>query len=508
MDVQRRPTRYERDSFYHGLPSRPKLVARSSSTPLRLGVDGWSSDRKTLAVVGKHAIVGKWNEEPSPLRNQILGVLSRKNADWHAVDVLRIGYADEEMPVIVSISVSAGTAWEVGDAVARDCRRALVEHGLDDVHCEIKESRLADLASVLQQDAHQHPPHFHAHMYHLSDRLGTSIASLEQPRLEGTKGLYLRRADGEPDEIFSLTCRHVCYHETTGCLLPRQKSLASKPVIQLPEKTTDRLVKALEERKHEVMERLQTEDAKGECYGQDERERRVNNAAAYRQDMLETDRLLQYFIRRKDLNTRVFGHVAYASDYAVRTSGFLSDWCLIRLEADSHERRLSELSNRVYIGPQGLSTLFPRTVRVRDPDRDGTLCIRGVVAVSELQNADRKLTVGMKGRTSDLQFGLVNQVRSVTRRVWEDAGAVVSQECCIVADRVSHAFTQPGDSGACVFDLEGRAVGMVTGGMTRDDMVRSGDDFGMDRLMDVTYVTPVQWLLEDMKACGLAMEIL
>ncbi|KDN61741.1 hypothetical protein CSUB01_10814 [Colletotrichum sublineola] len=508
MDPQRSPTRAERDSFYNGLPSRPKLVARSSTTPLRLGLDGWSSERKTLTVVGEHAIVGKWNDEPSSLRNDILDILARQKVDWQAVDILRIGYADDKTPVILSISVSAGTPWEVGSQVARDCREALVENGLDDVHCEIKESRLVNLASVLQQDSHQHPPYFHSYMYHLSDQLGTSIASREVPYREGTKGIYLRRAGGGPDQIFALTCRHVCYLESEGCLLPKEKSLSSKSIIHLPERTTERLVKELNERRDDLIEGLRREEAKGEPYNQGDNKPRSDKIATYQQAILETDRLLQNFILREDLDTRVFGYVAYASDYVVRTSKCLSDWCLIRLEAESHERRLSELSNRVYIGPQSLSTLFPRTVRVRDPDHDGTLHIQDVVAVSELQNTKRKLTVGMRGRTSDLRFGLVNQVKSVTRRVLIDGEAFLSQECCIVADRVNCAFSERGDSGACVFDLEGRAVGMVTSGITRDEVLQGNDDYGLDRAMDVTYATPMEWLLADMKACGLSMEIL
>ncbi|KAK1990391.1 hypothetical protein LX36DRAFT_675934 [Colletotrichum falcatum] len=412
MDSQRPPTETERDSFYNGLPSRPKLVARSSTIPLRLGLDGWSSERKMLTVVGEHAIVSKWNDEPSSLRNDILGILTRQKVDWQAVDILRIGYADDEMPVILSISVSAGTPWEMGNSVARDCRQALVGHGLDDVHCEMKESRLVNLASVLQQDSHQYPPYFHSYMYHLSDRLGTSIASREVPYREGTKGIYLRRAGGEPDEIFALTCRHVCY--------------------------------------------LESKD--------------------------ETNRLLQHFILREDLDTRVFGHVAYTSDYA--------------------------LSNRVYIGPHDLRTLFPRTVRIQDPDDDGTLCIRGTVAVSELKDPKTKLTVGMRGWTLDLKFGLVNQVKSVTRRLLSDEDTFISMECGIVTERINNAFTERGDSGACVFDLEGRAVGMVTSGITRDEILRGDVDFGLDQAMDVTYTTPMEWLLEDMKACDLSMEIL
>ncbi|KAK1596659.1 uncharacterized protein LY79DRAFT_677999 [Colletotrichum navitas] len=157
----RRPLTEERDWFYNGLPSLPKLVARSSSTPFRFNrVNPWLSDRKTLAAVGEHAIVSRWNDEPSLLRDQILGILARQDVDYQAIDSLRIGYIDNEMPVIVSISVSAGTPWEIGSQVARECRKALVEHGLDDVHCEIKEFRLLNLVKVLQQDAHDHPPEY------------------------------------------------------------------------------------------------------------------------------------------------------------------------------------------------------------------------------------------------------------------------------------------------------------------------------------------------------------
>ncbi|KAK2006682.1 hypothetical protein LZ32DRAFT_611027 [Colletotrichum eremochloae] len=507
MDSQRPPTSLERDWFYLGLPSQPKLVARSSSTLFHFGVDAWSSDRKTLTVVGEHAIVGKWNNEPSPLRNEILGILAQQDVDWKAIDILRIGYVDEEKPVILSISVSAHTSWETGSRVARDCREALVAHGLDDVHCEIKESILVNLASVLKQDLHSHPPKFHSFMYHLSDQLGTAIASLDHPRQEGTKGIYLRRTGGEPvAEIFALTCRHVCYSDSeTGSRLPGKETLSSKPIIQLPEKTTELLVGDLNKLKEESIEIIE-EESKRECH--QERGSRLGKVTICQQEVRETDRLLQHFTLREALDTRVFGHVEYTSDYVVRTSKCLSDWCLIRLKADSHERRLSELSNHVYIGPQDLGTLFPCTpwFLTRDLEHDGTLHIQGIVADSELQNP-RKRIVGMRGRTSGLSFGIVNQVKSVIRRTVKDGRTFFSKECCIVAHRNNHgSFTKPGDSGAYIFDLKGRAVGMVTGGITREDVLQ-GEEYYY-QAMDVTYATPMEWILEDMKACGLSMEIL
>ncbi|KAK1564158.1 uncharacterized protein LY79DRAFT_530423 [Colletotrichum navitas] len=151
MNLQRPPTDAECASYYNGLPSRPRLVARSSLTPFpferftRSAIDDGLSNRKTLAVVGDHPIVSKWNNEPSLLRGQIMDILTRHNVDWHAIDIIRIGYEDEDMPVIVWISVSAGTTWEMGNQVVHDCRDALVEHGLDDVHCEIKEARLVNV---------------------------------------------------------------------------------------------------------------------------------------------------------------------------------------------------------------------------------------------------------------------------------------------------------------------------------------------------------------------------
>ncbi|KAK1990334.1 hypothetical protein LX36DRAFT_664318 [Colletotrichum falcatum] len=297
MDSQRHLTETERDSFYNGLPSRPKLVARSSTIPLRLGLDGWSSERKM---------------------NDILGILTRQKVNWQVVNILRIGYADDEMPVILSIS-------------------ALVGHRLNDVHCKIKESRLVNLASVLQQDSHQHPPYFHS------------------------------------------------YH---------------------------------------------------------------------------------HFILREDLDTQVFSHVVYTSNYV----------CLIWLEADSHEGPLSKLSNFVYISPHDLRTLFP--------------CM--------LKDPKTKLAVRIRGQTLDLKFRLINQVKSITHRLLSNEDTFISIECYIVTERINNVFTERGDS----------AVSIITSGITRDKMLRGDVDLGLDQAMDVTYTTPMEWLLEDMKACDLSMEIL
>lgn len=50
-----------------------------------------------------------------------------------------------------------------------------------------------------------------------------------------------------------------------------------------------------------------------------------------------------------------------------------------------------------------------------------------------------------------------------------------------------YGFSDPGDSGAIVFDLKGRIVGLLTGG--------SGRDYGVD----CSYVTPFAKLQSDIE---------
>ncbi|EFQ36511.1 hypothetical protein CGRA01v4_15057 [Colletotrichum graminicola] len=126
------------------------LVARSSTTPFKPIDNAWSSDSKTLTVVGEHPIVSQWNNDRSSLRNEIVAIPTSEAVEWQAIDVIRIGDArDDDMPVAVSISIMAATlSWDVGNRVAWRCQCALDEHGLKDVCCKIKESAIVNLAST------------------------------------------------------------------------------------------------------------------------------------------------------------------------------------------------------------------------------------------------------------------------------------------------------------------------------------------------------------------------
>jgi hypothetical protein len=56
----------------------------------------------------------------------------------------------------------------------------------------------------------------------------------------------------------------------------------------------------------------------------------------------------------------------------------------------------------------------------------------------------------------------------------------------IISDAKLSVFSMSGDSGACVIDLDGRAIGMLHGGNMQS--ANSG--------VEITYVTPMEWVLK------------
>jgi hypothetical protein len=87
------------------------------------------------------------------------------------------------------------------------------------------------------------------------------------------------------------------------------------------------------------------------------------------------------------------------------------------------------------------------------------------------------------GRTSGFTAGSLNEIRSDC--CFEEE----TTEYCIVNVPSLNNFSYEGDSGACIFDFEGRIVGMIHSGNGK------GQLFGAE----LTYVTPMQWILDDIK---------
>lgn len=94
------------------------------------------------------------------------------------------------------------------------------------------------------------------------------------------------------------------------------------------------------------------------------------------------------------------------------------------------------------------------------------------------------LRVVKHGRTSGFTAGSLNEIRSDCYN-----GHFETKELVVVNIPTLNNFSFCGDSGACVVDLDGRVIGML----------HHGNDQKGHPLAEMTYVTPMAWILADIK---------
>lgn len=137
----------ERDLYYYGLPSKPRLVARSSSpfVPWKREIEDMHLVCKQLRPVGNHAIVDVWHN--SSLKGDVRAVLA--SVEWNSIDFIRVGYSNYtsretyriSMPVVLWVGVKPHSLTPMtGLEISTRCREELLKAGINDVHCEIRES--------------------------------------------------------------------------------------------------------------------------------------------------------------------------------------------------------------------------------------------------------------------------------------------------------------------------------------------------------------------------------
>jgi len=139
--------------YYHGLPSKPVLVARSGTDTWRLppGPDAHLRvPEKELRPGFHHGLSEVWGGH---LGRQTYEVLDSMGVKWTSMDVVRIGVVDEYeqfvAPVIIWIGVKPGTlSREDGLAAVKECKKLLVANDIDDVEVEIRESEVHRWGSI------------------------------------------------------------------------------------------------------------------------------------------------------------------------------------------------------------------------------------------------------------------------------------------------------------------------------------------------------------------------
>lgn len=89
--------------YYAGLPSSPRLVARTSTTMWAMpkGLEAYRKV-KQLGIVVNHKLNAIWETDVAP---KVLACLDKKGIAWTSTDIVRIGIVGESAPVVLWIGV-------------------------------------------------------------------------------------------------------------------------------------------------------------------------------------------------------------------------------------------------------------------------------------------------------------------------------------------------------------------------------------------------------------------
>ncbi|KAJ3459783.1 hypothetical protein MRS44_015856 [Fusarium solani] len=523
------PSEEEVKCYYVGLPGKPRLVARSSSDPWTGPQTdlGWTRGKTLDPVDQQHPIVALWNDSAGPLRRDFLEALDR--IQWLAIDILRLGYQNvrgtlDESPinpvtVLVSV-VPSSTTWNAGVNVVLRCRGILRRHGIHDVEVEMKESTISQCnlgTQPTQQKLTSGPvaqPEKCNSLF--SEFLGLCIAPAASPYHEGTKGLYLRIRG--TTRVLLLTCRHVAFAGSDGNEDFEHSTGAPRVILQPGNGTL------AEARRHaeEDVRRSERDMKKKRDLPWPSAIRKFNAAAA---EKAAGEELVRRLNDLEEPSNRTIGHVLFSPKMGEGRSPSgekrCRDWALVELDQEMHETVLAELTNRVFCGMAAKNDTWKATkeeLKGCDPadhydmefdDQTHTVELRGTIAEHIMRDPptesaslqEAALVVGKYGRSTGLTIGVTNKVRSIKRNPIGDT-TFMSEEWCILGAKWKSGscrgtFSGRGDSGSCVWDMEGRIGGMLTSGLD-----------GGNGSLDVSYATPIEWLLADIREqSGLDVEL-
>lgn len=78
-------------------------------------------------------------------------------ADWTAIDILRVGLNEQfQNPLLIAVAPNSMPRQE-GHSLALRCKTILEQHGIPDMHCEIRESVAALYADTPAADVSSAP---------------------------------------------------------------------------------------------------------------------------------------------------------------------------------------------------------------------------------------------------------------------------------------------------------------------------------------------------------------
>ena len=504
------PSFEESTLYYYGLPSQPRLVARTTTTPWEYGT------AKELRPIGDHKNLKKVWQDNFP--KQLFGLLSDLKVEWTSIDIIRIArVGDIDAPAILWLGVMPKSlSCEKGVEVAVKCKKLLLEHGISDVDCEIREAKiLRNAGPKLLESVRKSDPTANIRIP-LTTTLGQPISTLATPSTEGTLG-FLIQEGGNRSKLFGVTAAHVVsnrgkddsmiYHrQHTSQPAQKVTLLGNRSYSQLlnrikEEITGQRTLIDLQERTIKTLQGKESNKAKAE---RTDAQNELDDATK----TLETLQNFEQEVQAKwgEPKNRVLGFTLLSPPIVAGAApdGYTQDWAIIELDLDKFDADNFE-GNAIDLGtdisPQDFTTMMHPNLCNRSIFQypvNRLLKLHGKISFEEMraptsldENGEPCLMVIKRGRTTGLTIGRASELESFSRDIWGDGTTQISKEWAILPrNSKSGAFSAKGDSGAAIVDGEGRLGGMLNGGSS------------FSETSDVSYASPIHSLLDSFKRHG------
>ncbi|KAF8326997.1 uncharacterized protein EI90DRAFT_3226658 [Cantharellus anzutake] len=483
--------------YYAGLLSSPVLVYRTSTTPWKppTGPEAYR-ELKELKPVFNHGIVCDY--------------LDSEQITWTSVDVVRFAKVGETPgPVVLWIGVvPQSLSGEDAHTAAVGCLQLLESSQLTDVEVEFRESILIRSVGpkLLKYVSSTNPTTSVCGL--ITPALGLPLAARATSYAEGTGALYISQGR-DSEKVYILTTRHVVFPPNAGFNELYNRKWTSQPrreVILPGPKAFQTMLKSTMVKigEHKIMVdyyNQQLQDLQGG--GDEEQEEEVIQGKL--KEAEATIEALNHFHDKatkywSEESLRVLGHVAYSPPITVGAGAkrYTEDWALIELDCnkidwDNFKGNVVDLgteipvhnfTSRMYPNPSANTTFKYPSNRL--------LPLQGIIGEDELRHpqmldADNEpcLLVIKSGCATGVTTGRATGIMSCVREYFENGPHQTSMEWAILPYDKSGAFSAPGDSGAIIFDGQGRIGGILTGGT------------GLTETTDVTYATPFYWLFDE-----------
>ncbi|KAK3942840.1 hypothetical protein QBC46DRAFT_308371 [Diplogelasinospora grovesii] len=513
------PTDFERAYYYDGL--QRVLLARTSTYqypkythPLQdhASYAMYPREKKVFTTIGDHPILSIWSDKlVASIQDALDGL------EWHAFYPIRIGvrgsgYGLPYRELVLMVDITPATAdWGFAISKALACRSLLRDAGIPDIEVEIREIRrghhgasLRDFEKVIEPaywNASDGPGtrsmhySYHSELYNtLVDFLPCLGHTIATEATAGTMGLYLKLA-GRPSEVYGLTCRHVVMDR-------RESREGMSGTWWLPDEEE---YKADSDTKKHAVQRGT--------------ERQLNDlsclVARYKwtdrmQDDLDRGRGIIKYLEKippfvdedseKYIDTRNTGHVAFMPPLEVSQRGFIRDWALIRLD-------LTKFPDPVVNVVPVRRSSHMRRISCENCEDTCFATIQGPES-REFVPPRESIEVAKYGSATQLQFGMTNEIEAIFRLPMSGRPKMLAREWIVIHESEKN-FSQKGDSGAAVFNMDRQVVGMLTGGAVNDEDSKAANRAttedgpkGFPRYkdgVDLSFVTPIQYVLEDIE---------